>query len=261
MQQIKNDDAATAQSMDLYTTGLLSLTQRMVDDTLWSEVGKLKTGASDESQIESMFSSNQALSSSLQAYDSAAIDSDPNNAPIAIGNFGSAWQSSIQGFDEVSEQLVELGSLPPEDSTDSTPPVSHGTPRGEPFSASNAYDEHTFTITGESDAAKVTSFSILPDEAVTLYVEGEGQMEISVPTALIEEIYVLLADDGEYVEFSKLAVTEDATTILFNVPEGASSIEMIGIGVVPEFPRLMLLLTLTLVLCSTVIAARYSYRK
>jgi YVTN family beta-propeller protein len=131
-------------------------------------------------------------------------------------------------------------------------------PRAKPFSASAIHDGKTFRITGESETARITSFSIEPFTSVTLNIEGEGQITISIPTDLIDGIQSLKeVVSGEEIDFHQVRTSRTSTTISFDAQQGASSIEMIGVRVVPEFPGILAILVLAFPIAVFMVARRF----
>jgi YVTN family beta-propeller protein len=201
---------------------------------------------------------------------------NPETNMIYVSNEDSTIVSVIDGSSNEVVGEIKVGEAPqqlvvvPEDNTLYVASYLSGTlhvvsdlheqeSRAQPFSVSATHEGQTFRITGESEGAKVTSFSIQPFKSVTLNVEGEGEIMISVPSDLVNGIQSLkAAGTGQEIEFYELRSTRNSTDISFDIPAGTTSIEMTGTRVVPEFSVIMLALVVSIM---AIIAAQRMYAK
>jgi len=120
----------------------------------------------------------------------------------------------------------------------------------EPFTISSTFGGNTYTITGMSEEAKATSFTINPEQSIEVQLQGQGEIELTMPKSMIDGISMIRAGNQEipYQQVSSSSSSE--TTIRFTVPEGTDSIDIQAAMVVPEFEAIALL-----ILAASVVAA------
>lgn len=109
-----------------------------------------------------------------------------------------------------------------------------------PFSVMAAADGKNYEITGSGDA-KATSATINPNESVEIEFDGSGAVELTLPKAMIDDITLV---NGEQATI--ISETDTATTVSFEVPEGETSVQIMGGFVVPEFPVIVAILAATI---------------
>ena len=112
-------------------------------------------------------------------------------------------------------------------------------PNGEqtPFSVTATVDGNSYEITGKSATSKATEATAQRGESVTVTFDKAGQVELTLPKALIEDI----GEDDVIAGQTSLDFTQtegpDSTTIKFTVPE-----DDLSVVIVPEFPVVAILL-------------------
>lgn len=109
------------------------------------------------------------------------------------------------------------------------------------FAVSSSLDENNYTITGRSENVKALSFTIYPNRAIEVKVDGRqgGDVELTLPKNMIDGIKavdVSVEDWTTDVQFQELSTNSSSTTIKFAVPQGTHNIQIIGAMVIPEFP-------------------------
>lgn len=106
-----------------------------------------------------------------------------------------------------------------------------------------SHDGQTFTITSTSTGpTKATMVAINPGVSVLVKLDSPGEVELTMPIAMIEGINSVTTADGTAITFTKLEETDSQTTIKVNVPAGEDpSLVIIGARVVPEFSNAILL--------------------
>jgi hypothetical protein len=77
--------------------------------------------------------------------------------------------------------------------------------------------------------AKVTGAEIAAGQSVTLMFDGPGEVELTLPKAMISGI---VEENG----ISIVNQTDTETVISANIPEGETELTVMGSFVVPEFP-------------------------
>ena len=108
---------------------------------------------------------------------------------------------------------------------------------GAQFKVITTFEDKTYEVTGHSSAnANATAVAINPGISVMVNFEGSGDVELTLPTDMIEGVSSITSEDGRNIDFTKTSESDSVTTIKFNIPEGAESVEMMGARVVPEFP-------------------------
>ena len=103
------------------------------------------------------------------------------------------------------------------------------------FSASAEFGGIVYTVAGRSETARAMSASINDAESVEVAFEGQGEVELTLPKAMIDGIASITAG-GDEIKFEQVDVGM-ATTVRFTVPQDAT-IEITGARVVPEFGEL-----------------------
>ena len=101
-------------------------------------------------------------------------------------------------------------------------------------SASAEFGGTSYIVVAKSEGATATSASINDAESVEVAFEGSGDVELTLPKAMIDGIFAISAVGGGEIEFEEAGSTDDDTTIRFTVPENAT-VEITGATVVPEF--------------------------
>lgn len=102
------------------------------------------------------------------------------------------------------------------------------------FEVKTTLDGKDYTVTGKSTTVKATELKINPGQSVQVMLQGTGDVELTLPTTLIEGINSVKAAN-QTVNFTPTP-SENATTIKFSVPAGTTSVEIMGAKVIPEFP-------------------------
>jgi phosphate transport system permease protein/phosphate transport system substrate-binding protein len=109
------------------------------------------------------------------------------------------------------------------------------------FTVSSTFDGNNYSISGKSTVnAKVTSFTINPRQSVKIQVQGQGDIELTLPKNMIDGITTVMAG-GQQVAFTKTSSDSASTTIKFIVPQNTDSAEIAGTTVVPEFGTIAVL--------------------
>ncbi|HEX2557356.1 MAG TPA: hypothetical protein VHK86_03465, partial [Nitrososphaera sp.] len=109
------------------------------------------------------------------------------------------------------------------------------------FTISSTLGANSYSITGQSTSSvKATSFAINPEQSITVTFDKAGEVELTLPTNIISGINGVSAG-GQTVDFTPTK-NADSTTIKFMVPEGATTVEIKGATVVPEFSVISVLL-------------------
>lgn len=93
-----------------------------------------------------------------------------------------------------------------------------------------------FKVSSKSAGGHATKVTVMPnDKMVKVDFDGAGDVELTVPNAMISGINAVTTADGKTVQFQQTSSTASDTTIKFTVPEGATSVNIAGATVVPEF--------------------------
>ncbi len=90
-------------------------------------------------------------------------------------------------------------------------------------------------ITGVSQNATATSFTINPGNSVDIQFNGTGEVELTLPKSTISNITAVQAGTGT-IQYTAANENDTSTTISFRVPEGQIPIRIMGGFVIPEFP-------------------------
>jgi phosphate transport system substrate-binding protein len=123
-----------------------------------------------------------------------------------------------------------------------------GSPAEQSFSVSASHDGSSYTVTGTSASAEATSLSITPEQYVTVELEGDGEIELTLPKNMIDGITMVRAGN-EDVDYEEVSESSSSTTIRFTVPDGADSVNIHGATVVPEFNVIALLVLAASIVC------------
>jgi hypothetical protein len=120
------------------------------------------------------------------------------------------------------------------------------TPVGGEFRVTTSHDGKDFEVVGSSaSGAKATQLEITPEVSIDLTIEGSGEIDLTLPTTMIEGITMINSTSGESLPFTKINESDSATTIRFSMPENTDGqISIMGARVVPEFHAIVLTLVL-----------------
>lgn len=114
---------------------------------------------------------------------------------------------------------------------------SEPTTEGAQFKVITTFEDKTYEVTGQSSTnANATAVAINANVSIMVNFEGSGDVELTLPTDMIMGINKITSADGRNIEFTKTSESDSATTIKFNIPDGADSVQIMGARVVPEFP-------------------------
>jgi predicted secreted protein with PEFG-CTERM motif len=102
------------------------------------------------------------------------------------------------------------------------------------------HDGSSYTVSGKGASAAATAASIAPEQYVTVELEGDGEIELTLPKSMIDGVNAVRAGNQE-IEFQTVSESSSSTTIRFAVPDGAGSVNIHGATVVPEFGVVTLL--------------------
>lgn len=112
--------------------------------------------------------------------------------------------------------------------------VSGGAPSMMESEAEVELDGETYTVTAKSEEVEVVFLDIAPNEFVEVEFDGPGEVELTLPTSMIDGISTVSSLDEEEIEFTTVSSTASATTIKFTVPDDGV-VDITGATVVPEF--------------------------
>jgi predicted secreted protein with PEFG-CTERM motif len=115
-------------------------------------------------------------------------------------------------------------------------------------------DGKSYTVTSKSATSKVTTATITAGKSVNVAFDKAGEMELTLPKAMISGIQSVTAN-GQTVQFTSTNST-DSTTIKFTAPTGATSVDITGTMVVPEF-GVIAALVLAVSLVAVIAVARF----
>lgn len=107
-------------------------------------------------------------------------------------------------------------------------------PNEEEFTISASLDGSSYQVTGMSATAMATAVDITPEQYVTVELEGDGEIELTLPKSMISGITMVTAGGSE-IDHEIVSENSSSTTISFMVPEGEDSVDIHGATVVPEF--------------------------
>lgn len=162
----------------------------------------------------------------------------------AISDEGQAFAEELSYVplpDEVQELNMEtLASL----TYNGQPVLQSGQeptePEEQPFSISATHDGSSYVVSGKGVSAQATAVSITPQQYVTVQLEGNGEIELTLPKSMIDGVNAVMVGNQE-VEFETMSESSSSTTIRFMVPDGTNSVNIHGATVVPEFEVIALL--------------------
>jgi hypothetical protein len=132
------------------------------------------------------------------------------------------------------------------------------------FTLSSYLDENVYTVTGKTDNLNPLSLIINPSKSITVNLE-EGQrggfIEMALPKAMIDDISQVVIQ--EEMQDLNPSVSNNSSTIRFDVPDGATSVEILGAYVVPEFPSAAVISAIAMagILSIISLARRIRWRK
>ncbi|HEU4605620.1 MAG TPA: plastocyanin/azurin family copper-binding protein [Nitrososphaera sp.] len=115
------------------------------------------------------------------------------------------------------------------------------TPTPQEFSVTATADGTDYEITGTSDGAMATTATINPGQSVVIEFDGGGEVELTLPTAMIDDITTVNGEEPTIV-----SENDTATTISFTVPEEDTTVTILAGFVVPEFPVIAAILAATI---------------
>jgi plastocyanin len=117
-------------------------------------------------------------------------------------------------------------------------------PEPTPFSVTASLDDNDYVITGTGNAT-ATGATINAGQSVEVEFDGAGTVELTLPTDMIREITTVMVGT-ETIEPEVVNNNATHTTISFEVPEGETSVQILGGFVVPEFPVIAAILAATI---------------
>ncbi len=94
--------------------------------------------------------------------------------------------------------------------------------------------DNSYKVTAKSSSVQVSSVTIDAGKSVDVKVSGTGDVELTLPKAMIDGINMVKAGDQQ-IAFQSVGSTDSDSTIKLTVPSGVSDIEIQGAMVVPEF--------------------------
>jgi hypothetical protein len=175
MQQVKNERPDFAQTMDPYTFRVLSALHNSVDNTFANEVANIKTSiVVSESQLETLFAENEAVSQSLERYNAALDEPSLTNAAQIVDNFRDSLKNGIQGIREVSNTLNQ--SQQPTSATSTTTTNSTTTTSASPASTNITDTNRTttsLTLPPTTTLPSITAVDLHPDSVPQFFKCGE----------------------------------------------------------------------------------------
>lgn len=187
-----------------------------------------------------------------------AFDSSPNFNPLLVpqGTFSHTFEEAgeFPYFCALHPNMVGTVIVA------STGGENGGTTQPQEFTTTATIDGQSFDVTGKSATSKATAATIEAGKAVKVTFDKAGEVELTLPKAMIDGITTVMAGDEE-VQFEQTDTTDTSTTIKFTVPEGSASVDIIGTTVIPEFPvvaALMLAVSLVAIVGYTRYAERNS---
>jgi hypothetical protein len=141
--------------------------------------------------------------------------------------------------------LVKVSGAPVQDKTEAT--------------VETVYQDQRYAVKSISTGSiRATSVTINPGLSVLVQLDGYGEVELNLPSDMIEGINSVTSADGTVITFAKEEETDTFTRISFEVPPNEnSSVTIMGARVVPEFPAIFLVFA-GLAAASVVIFGRVS---
>ncbi|HEY8140812.1 MAG TPA: phosphate ABC transporter substrate-binding protein PstS [Nitrososphaera sp.] len=138
-------------------------------------------------------------------------------------------QETLKGITFNGQPVIETTPPPP--------------PEGEPFTVTTSLDGTSYTVTGTSTFT-ATEVDIIPEQYVRITFDGDGEVELTLPKAMIDGITTVKAG-SETLDHEMVSSSASSTTIKFTVPEGSSVVDIQGAMIVPEFEFVALLILAT----------------
>lgn len=174
------------------------------------------------------------------------FDSSPNFNPLM------APQQSFSHTFEAAGEFPYYCALHP-NMVGTVMIVSGGEPEPEPepeptpqaFSVTATADGTDYEITGTSNSTNATSATINPGQSVVIEFSGGGEVELTLPTEMIDEINAVQLGT-ETITHEVVSENDTATTISFTVPEEDTTVTILAGFVVPEFPVIAAVLAATI---------------
>ncbi len=114
-------------------------------------------------------------------------------------------------------------------------------PTPQEFSVTATAEGTDYEITGTSDGAMATTATINPGQSVVIEFDGGGEVELTLPTAMIDDITTVNGEEPTIV-----SENDTTTTISFSVPEEDTAVTILAGFVVPEFPVIAAILVATI---------------
>ena len=121
--------------------------------------------------------------------------------------------------------------------------ASDGDPEPTPqeFSVTATADGTDYEVTGTSDGAMATTATINPGQSVVIEFDGGGEVELTLPTTMIDDITTVNGEEPTIV-----SEDDTTTTISFTVPDEDTTVTILAGFVVPEFPVIAAILAATI---------------
>lgn len=141
--------------------------------------------------------------------------------------------------------VVKVSEAPVQDKTEAT--------------VETVYQAQKYSVKSVSaGSTRATSVTINPGLSIMVQLSGSGEVELNLPSDMIEGINSVTSADGTVITFAKEEETDTYTRISFEVPQNENpSVTIQGARVVPEFPAILLVFA-GLVAASVVIFGRLS---
>lgn len=181
------------------------------------------------------------VTSGTGAQPDGKFDSSPNFSPLIVSQ-----QSFSHTFEEAGEFPYYCALHPNQIGTVIVTSGSGPGPEPEPepvpqeFSVTATAEGTNYEITGSGDA-RATAATINPGQSVVIEFDGGGEVELTLPTEMIDDITMINGQQATIVN-----ETDTATTISLNVPEGDNTVTIQAAFVVPEFPVIAAMLAATI---------------
>jgi plastocyanin len=112
-----------------------------------------------------------------------------------------------------------------------------------------------YEITGISQNATATSFTINSGQSVEIQFDGRGEVELTLPKSVIANITAVQAGT-ETIQHAAVNENDTSTTISFEVPESQTPVQIMGGFVIPEFPAIAAILAGTIV--AVIVLSRFT---
>jgi peptidoglycan/xylan/chitin deacetylase (PgdA/CDA1 family) len=106
-------------------------------------------------------------------------------------------------------------------------------------------DGKSYDVTGKSMTSKPTEAAIQSGQSVTVKFDKAGEVELTIPKAMISGINSVMAGNRELLKDEPIT-TADLSTIKFTVPADSTTVLIKGAAVVPEFPIIAATLAVTI---------------